>query len=120
MNPRRVGGVLIVVDRVVKNAKLRSGRGDSISGNAGCAENCQVAWFLDTASRPGPRAARHVPEPWTADRARCRGVGIPEELEFATNPSLATAMLARALQAGALFGLMPPMTPYGRVEYLRR
>jgi SRSO17 transposase len=41
-----------------------------------------------------------VPRGWIADPDRCRAAGIPERVGFATKPTLATAMLGRALDAG--------------------
>ncbi len=40
---------------------------------------------------------------WTDDRERCRAAGIPDEVEFATKPRQAMAMLGRAFDAGVPF-----------------
>jgi SRSO17 transposase len=44
--------------------------------------------------------ALYLPEEWTADRVRCREVGIPNAVGFATKGELAKHMLARAFAAG--------------------
>jgi SRSO17 transposase len=45
----------------------------------------------------------YLPVSWTNDRDRCRRAGIPDEVEFATKPQQARAMLERALAAGVPF-----------------
>ncbi len=42
----------------------------------------------------------YLPRCWTNDPARCAAAGIPQEVEFATKPALAQAMIGRALDAG--------------------
>jgi SRSO17 transposase len=42
----------------------------------------------------------YLPRAWTDDPVRCRAVGVPYEVGFATKPELATAMTCRALDAG--------------------
>jgi hypothetical protein len=42
----------------------------------------------------------YLPRSWTDDPARCTAAGIPDEVQFATKPALAGAMIARALEAG--------------------
>jgi SRSO17 transposase len=37
---------------------------------------------------------------WTDDPQRCRAVGVPDQVGFATKPELVRRMLARALDAG--------------------
>ncbi|MFE5894993.1 transposase [Streptomyces sp. NPDC056462] len=44
----------------------------------------------------------YLPRSWTADTARCRAVGTPDDVAFATKPALAAGMVGRALDAGAL------------------
>jgi hypothetical protein len=41
----------------------------------------------------------YVPRSWTDDPERCAAAGIPTEVEFATKPALAAAMLTRAVEA---------------------
>jgi SRSO17 transposase len=42
----------------------------------------------------------YLPRAWIDDPDRCRAAGIPEQVEFATKPALATQMLTRTLDAG--------------------
>jgi SRSO17 transposase len=42
----------------------------------------------------------YLPRSWTIDPDRCAAAGVPDDVEFATRPALAAAMLARALDAG--------------------
>ena len=73
------------------------------SGTAGRVENCQVAVFLSYASRRGHALIDrelYLPRSWTCDKARCAAAGIPEGTVFATKPTLARAMVGRALDAG--------------------
>ena len=68
------------------------------SGTAGRIENCQIGVFLAYASQAGHALIDrelYLPESWTSDRERCRAAGIADEVEFATKPVLAQAMLAR-------------------------
>ena len=61
----------------------------------------------------------YLPASWTADHQRCREAGIGEEVEFATKPELARRMLARARDAGALFGWFTADEAYGDNPGLR-
>ncbi|WP_369141931.1 IS701 family transposase [Streptomyces sp. R44] len=63
----------------------------------------QVAVYLVYASAAGHAAIDrrlYIPRSWTQDPQRCRSVGIPDDLRFATKPALATEMIAQALDAG--------------------
>jgi SRSO17 transposase len=75
------------------------------SGTLGKVGNCQVGVFLGYASSRGHAlvdARLYLPETWTDDRARCRAAGVPEDVGFATKPSLALAMLRAARARGHL------------------
>jgi SRSO17 transposase len=66
-------------------------------------ENAQVAVYLVYATDTGHAVvdrALYLPRSWTDDPARCRAVGVPEQVGFATKPELARAMICRALYAG--------------------
>jgi SRSO17 transposase len=92
------------------------------SGTAGRVENCQIGTFLAYASPRGHALIDrelYVPESWTADRARCQAAGIPDEVEFATKPRQAMAMLQRAIDAGVAFSWVTADEAYGQVKYLR-
>ena len=48
----------------------------------------------------------YLPQEWTDDRARCRKVGVPEELGFKTKPSVARQHIEAALAAGYPHGVV--------------
>jgi DDE superfamily endonuclease len=92
------------------------------SGTAGRIENCQLGVFLTYASskdRALIDRELYLPASWTANRDRCREAGIGEEAEFATKPELAARMLARARDAGAVFGWFTADEAYGDNPGLR-
>ena len=73
------------------------------TGTAGRIENAQVAVYLTYAAPAGYAfidRTLYLPRSWTGDPARCAAAGIPPDVEFATKPAQATAMIARALDAG--------------------
>jgi SRSO17 transposase len=92
------------------------------SGTAGRIENCQLGVFLTYASSKGRALIDrelYLPASWTADPDRCLEAGIGEEVEFATKPELAQRMLARARNAGAVFGWFTADEAYGDNPGLR-
>ncbi|WP_445183168.1 IS701 family transposase [Pseudonocardia sp. Cha107L01] len=117
------GGVLILDDTgFLKKGTRSAGVQRQYSGTAGRVENCQIGTFLAYASPRGHALIDrelYVPESWTADRARCQGAGIPDEVEFATKPRHAMAMLGRAIDAGVAFSWVTADEAYGQVKYLR-
>jgi SRSO17 transposase len=73
------------------------------TGTAGRIENSQVAVYLTYAAGSGYAfidRALYLPKAWTLDPDRCAAAGIPDDIRFATKPTLARVMLARALDAG--------------------
>ena len=116
-------GVLIVDDTgFVKKGTRSAGVQRQYSGTAGRTENCQIGTFLAYASGDGHALIDrelYLPVSWTDDRARCRAAGVPEEVEFATKPRQAMAMLQRAFDAGVPFGWVTGDEAYGQVKYLR-
>jgi SRSO17 transposase len=116
-------GVLIVDDTgFLKKGTRSAGVQRQYSGTAGRIENCQIGVFLAYASSAGHALIDrelYLPESWTSDRARCRAAGIPDEVEFATKPVLAQAMLARAIDASVPFSWVTADEAYGQVKYLR-
>jgi SRSO17 transposase len=62
----------------------------------------------------------YVPDvSWIADRARCRGAGIGDEVAFATKPAQFRAMLERARGAGVPFAWSTADEAYGQTRELR-
>ncbi len=117
------GGVLIVDDTgFVKKGTRSAGVQRQYSGTAGRTENCQIGTFLGYASVRGRALIDrelYLPESWTEDRGRCRAAGIPDEVQFATKPRQAQAMIERALAAGVPFRWLTADEAYGQVKYLR-
>lgn len=117
------GGVLIVDDTgFVKKGVRSAGVQRQYSGTAGRIENCQIGTFLAYASGRGHALIDrelYLPEPWMADRDRCRAAGIPDEVGFTTKPRQAMTMLARAFAAGVPFAWVTADEAYGQVKYLR-
>jgi SRSO17 transposase len=73
------------------------------TGTAGRVENAQVAVYLTYAAPKGYAfidRALYLPKSWTSDADRCAAAGVPEDVQFATKPAQATAMIIRALDAG--------------------
>jgi SRSO17 transposase len=92
------------------------------TGTAGRVENAQVAVYLVYATDAGHAVVDrelYLPRAWTDDPARCRAVGVPERVGFATKPELAARMLARALDAGVPAGWVTGDEVYGNSFRLR-
>jgi SRSO17 transposase len=73
------------------------------TGTAGRVENAQVAVYLTYAGARGHAMIDrelYLPKSWITDPDRLTEAGVPEDIEFATKPALATGMLTRALNAG--------------------
>ncbi len=116
-------GVLIVDETgFVKKGTRSAGVQRQYSGTAGRTENCQIGTFLAYASDRGHALIDrelYLPASWTDDRDRCRAAGVPDDVEFATKPRQAIAMIARALDAGVPFSWITADEAYGQVKYLR-
>ncbi len=100
---------VLIVDETgfVKKGVHSAGVKRQYSGTSGRIENSQVGVFLCYTSEKGEALldrALYVPQEWAEDRDRCRAVGIPDTVEFATKPELARQMIGRALDAGVLVG----------------
>jgi SRSO17 transposase len=117
-------GVLIVDETGFLKKGVRSaGVQRQYSGTAGRTENCQVGTFLAYASRHGRALIDrelYMPASWIADRDRCRVAGVPQEVEFATKPQQAKAMIARAIAAGVPFRWVTADELYGQAKHLQR
>ena len=112
---------ILVIDETgfLKKGKKSAGVARQYSGTAGRRENCQIGVFLLYASAKGASfidRALYLPEEWTSDRVRCREVGIPDEVGFATKGQLAQQMLHRAFAAGVPADWVVGDTVYGYDE----
>src|SRR5579862_8508428 len=93
------------------------------SGTAGRIENSQVGVFLCYAGERGYvllDRELYLPQQWIEDGPRCRGAGIPEEIDFQTKPMLGRRMLERAFAAGMACGWVAGDEVYGHDGKLRR
>jgi SRSO17 transposase len=87
---------VLVIDETgdLKKGTTSAGVQRQYTGTAGRIENSQVAVHLAYATDAGRAMidrALYVPRGWTADRARCREAGIPDQVTLVTKPTLATA-----------------------------
>jgi SRSO17 transposase len=99
------GDGVLVVDETgqVKKGSHSVGVQRQYTGTAGRIENAQVAVYLAYVGRGGHAMIDrelYLPRSWTEDPDRLAEAGVPDEVEFATKPALATGMLTRALAAG--------------------
>src|SRR5207302_3733539 len=70
-------------------------------GQVGKQENCRVAVSLSVSTKGAslPIAWRlYLPQEWADDQARRRQAGIPEEVQFATKPTLALQQIRAAVE----------------------
>ncbi|WP_443627152.1 IS701 family transposase [Candidatus Mycolicibacterium alkanivorans] len=98
-------GAILVVDETgdVKKGTPTVGVQRQYSGTAGRIENSQVAVYLTYAAPRGHALidrALYLPKSWTEDSDRCQAAGIPQDDRgFATKPTLAMALINRAVAA---------------------
>src|SRR3954465_3273565 len=100
---------VLVVDETafVKKGEHSAGVARQYCGTLGKVENCQVGVFLAYGSRKGHALIDrrlYLPEAWAGDAERRRAAKVPEDVPFLTEPAIARAMLARALDAGVPCG----------------
>jgi SRSO17 transposase len=96
---------VLVVDETgdLKKGSCTVGVQRQYTGTAGRIENAQVAVYLAYATDRGHALIDrelYLPMSWTEDPQRMTAAAVPEDIEFATKPALATGMLTRALRAG--------------------
>jgi SRSO17 transposase len=106
----------------LKKGTHSAGVARQYSGTAGRIENCQIGVFLAYASPHGHTLLDrelYLPQEWIDDRERCRTAGIPDERAFATKPTLAQQMLARAFEGGVVLAFVSGDSVYGDDRALR-
>jgi SRSO17 transposase len=96
---------VLVVDETgdVKKGDATVGVQRQYTGTAGRIENSQVAVYLAYAAPAGHALIDrklYLPKSWIEDPVRRADAGVPDDVEFATKPALAAAMLTRAVEAG--------------------
>jgi SRSO17 transposase len=117
-------GVLVVDETgFPKQGRHSAGVARQYSGTLGKIANCQVGVFLGYATprgHVGLDRALFIPRAWFADRERCRRVGIPDEADHRTKPSLALALIEHALDGGVPAAWVTADEVYGSDGKLRR
>lgn len=101
---------------LAKKGKHSVGVAHQYCGQTGKQDNCRVAVSLSIATAKGslPVGFRlYLPREWSDDEARCRKVGVPEGVGFATKPELAMQQIEAALQAGYPRGVVLADVAYG-------
>ena len=119
-----VDGVLIVDETgFLKKGTNSVGVKRQYSGTAGRIENCQVGVFLGYRSGKGHAfldRALYLPREWADDPARRIEAKVPESIVFATKPTLARQMLARAMESGVDAAWVTADEVYGSDHAFRR
>jgi SRSO17 transposase len=115
---------VLVVDETgdLKKGTTTVGVQRQYTGTAGRVENAQVAVYLVYASQAGHGVIDrelYVPRRWIDDPDRRQAAGIPAQVGFATKPTLARRMLARALDAGVPAAWVTGDEVYGADPRLR-
>jgi SRSO17 transposase len=118
-------GAILVVDETgdVKKGIHSVGVQRQYSGTAGRIENSQVAVYLTYAAPRGHALidrALYLPKSWTEDEDRCDQARIPlQDRDFATKPTLATALIDRAVAAAVPASWVAGDEVYGADPRLR-
>jgi SRSO17 transposase len=115
---------VLVIDETgdLKKGTTTAGVQRQYTVTAGKIDNSQVAVYLAYATKAGHALIDrelYLPRSWTGDRDRCRAAGIPDQVTFATKPTLATRMLTHALDAGVVAGWVAGDEVYGADPKLR-
>jgi SRSO17 transposase len=94
-------GVLVADESgFVKKGTASAGVQRQYTGTSGKVDNCQIGVFQAYATSRGRALIDrelYLPQSWTTDRDRCRREHVPDDVEFATKPQQAQAMLQRAV-----------------------
>ena len=106
----------------IKQGKKSVGVKRQYPGTSGKIDNCQIGVFLSWQTAKGHALidrALYLPEEWAQDPERRRAAGVPEEVDFATKPTLARGMVQRVLAAGARPAWVVADAVYGADDKLR-
>jgi SRSO17 transposase len=115
---------ILIIDETgfLKKGQASVGVARQYSGTAGRVENCQIGVFLAYAGEQGQTLLDrelYLPKAWTNDPVRLQKAGVPSERAFATKPTLARHMLARAFAAGLPAKWITADSIYGDNQRLR-
>lgn len=117
-------GAVLVLDETgdLKKGTSTVGVQRQYTGTAGRIENAQVAVYLTYAAGGGHAfidRALYLPKSWCENPERLARAGVPEDVEFATKPQLAAAMIDRAVAAGTPAAWVAGDEVYGGDKMLR-
>jgi SRSO17 transposase len=117
-------GVLVVDETgFAEQGKRSCGVGTQDTGAVGGTANAQAGGFLAYAAASGTafvHRALYLPRAWSHGPARRAEAGVPDGLRFATKPTLAGQLLARAFAAGVPARWVAGDTASGRSHAFRR
>ena len=117
-------GVLVIDETgFLKKGTHSVGVARQYSGTAGRIENCQIGVFASYASRWGHALIDrrlYMPKAWANDPKRRAKAHVPEEIEFATKPTMACEMAARLLDEGMPCAFVLADAVYGSDHRFRR
>lgn len=99
---------VLVIDETgfLKQGRASCGVERQYTGSAGKITNCQIGVFGAYVSTKGHAfidRALYLPKTWTGDPARLKSAHVPDDVEFATKPAMAAAMIRRTIAAGIPF-----------------
>lgn len=112
---------VLVIDETgfLKQGKASCGVARQYTGSAGKITNCQIGVFASYVSRHGHAfidRTLYLPKAWTDDPERMAAAHVPDDVDFATKPQIARAMIARAIAAKIPFCFVAADSVYGTGE----
>jgi SRSO17 transposase len=108
----------LVIDETgfLKQGKASCGVGRQYTGSAGKITNCQIGVFAAYVSSKGHAfidRRLYLPKDWTGNPERLAKAHVPEDVRFATKPTIAAAMVRRAVDAEVPFAWVAADSVYG-------
>src|SRR5260370_8696482 len=109
---------VLVIDETgfLKQGKASCAVARQYTGSAGKITNCQIGVFAAYVSRHGHAfidRRLYLPKEWTDDPDRLEAAYVPPDAGFATQPKLATRMIAGPIAAAVPFKWVAGDTVYG-------
>src|SRR5881227_3195425 len=109
---------VLVIDETgfLKQGTSSCGVQRQYTGSAGKITNCQIGVFAAYVSDRGHAfidRQLYLPRSWADQPDRRRAAHVPDDVHFATKPTIAVAMIERALKAGVSFAWVAADSIYG-------